>query len=81
MDSSILLTWIGALLIIGGVVYGAALTLQKGRLSDARRAGTTRDVTSLEPRQGIKPLSLRTHWPAFALIILGSLLILTRAAF
>jgi len=81
MDSSILLTWIGALLIIGGVIYGAALTLQKGRLSDASRTGPARTVTSLEPQQGVRPLSLRTHWPAFALIILGSILILTRAAF
>jgi hypothetical protein len=81
MDSGILLTWIGALLIIGGVIYGAALALQKGRLSEVGRDGKTRTVTSLEPQQGIKPLSLRRHWPALALIVAGGILIIARAAF
>jgi hypothetical protein len=81
MDSSILLIWIGALLIICGVLYGAAQALWGGRLSDARLGRATKAGASLEPRQSAKAFSFKTHWPAFVLILLGSILILTETAF
>lgn len=81
MDTSILLIWIGALLVIVGVVYGAAQALWGGRLSDARLGRSTRTGASLEPRQSPKSFSFKTHWPAFVLILLGGLLILTETAF
>jgi len=81
MDSGILLIWIGALLIIGGVLYGAAQALWGGRLSDARLGRSARTEASLEPRQGARAFSFKTHWPAFVLILLGSLLLLTETAF
>ncbi|MEZ0170673.1 hypothetical protein [Microvirga sp. TS319] len=79
MDSRILLIWIGALLIICGVVYGAALALWGGRLSDARLGSSPK--ASLEPRQSARPFSFKTHWPAFALVLVGAILILTKTAF
>ncbi|WP_243369588.1 hypothetical protein [Microvirga solisilvae] len=81
MDASILLIWIGALLIICGVIYGAALAIWGGRLSDARLDRSSHTDASLEPRQSTRAFSPRTHWPAFALILVGSILILTRTAF
>lgn len=81
MDSGILLIWIGALLIIAGVVYGAAQALWGGRLSDAGNGRSATTEASLEPRQSPRSFSLRTHWPAFALILLGAILILTKTAF
>ncbi|MCG7393454.1 hypothetical protein MHY87_11105 [Microvirga sp. ACRRW] len=81
MGSSIVLIWIGALLILCGVVYGAALALWGGRLSDARRDRPMRAGDSLEPRQSPKSFSIRTHWPALAMILLGSILIFTETAF
>lgn len=81
MDSGIVLIWIGALLIIGGVVYGAAQALWAGRLSDAGPGRSSKAEASLEPQQGTRSFSFRTHWPAFALILLGAILILTKTAF
>jgi hypothetical protein len=80
MSSDILLIWIGALLIIGGALYGAAQALRRGYLSNAR-LGRTResDGISLEPKQSTTSFSLKTHWPAFTLIVLGSIFILAQA--
>ncbi|WP_134495107.1 hypothetical protein [Microvirga pakistanensis] len=75
MDSGILLIWLGALLIIGGVLYGAAQALWGGRLSSPKPSETVGTGVSLEPRQSTKSFSLKKHWPAFALILLGSILI------
>ncbi|WP_414471060.1 hypothetical protein [Microvirga sp. M2] len=81
MDSRLLLIWIGALLIICGVVYGAALALWGGRLSDARLGSSPKAEASLEPRQSTRFFSFKTHWPAFALVLIGAILILTKTAF
>lgn len=81
MDTGILLIWIGALLVIAGILYGAAQALWGGRLSDVRRSGAGRAAASLEPQQSPRAFSLRTHWPAFALVLLGSLLLLIETAF
>ncbi len=76
MDSGFALIWIGALLIIAGVVYAASQALWRGRLSDARRSGTESQRASLEPQQYPRSFSLMIHWPAIALILLGSILIM-----
>jgi hypothetical protein len=81
MDTGILLIWIGALLIICGVIYGAAQAIRGGRLSDARLNRSSRTEASLEPRESPKAFSLRTHWPAFVMILFGGILILTETAF
>lgn len=81
METSILLIWIGALLIICGVIYGAAQALWKGRLSDARDGRSTGARTTLEPKQSPRAFSLKTHWPAFVMILLGGVMILTETAF
>jgi len=80
MSSDILLIWIGALLIICGALYGAAQALRRGYLSDARR-GRSRESEgiSLEPQQSTTSFSLKTHWPALILIVLGSIFILAEA--
>lgn len=80
MNSGFVLIWIGALLIIGGVLYGAGQVLWRGRLSDAKLSRSTGRRSSLEPEQSVRSFSFRTHWPAFALILLGSILILTETA-
>jgi hypothetical protein len=80
MTSGIVIIWVGALLIIGGVLYGAAQVLRGGRLSDAQMGPTGREA-GLEPQQSPRSFGFKTHWPAFALILLGSILILTETAF
>jgi hypothetical protein len=76
------LIWIGALLILCGVLLGVAQVLRRGRLSNPRRVGPTGASASLEPRLGqVKAFSLKAHWPALVLIVIGAILILTEAAF
>jgi hypothetical protein len=70
---------LGALLIIGGVMLLARQTISRGRLSDRRPRAAGADVT-LEPRERGGGFGLATHWPGFALIALGAVLLLARAA-
>ncbi len=79
MQSSMFLVWIGALLIVAGVVLGAGQALRKGRLSDARQTGAAGAGATLEPQGRMRALSPKTHWPAVALVALGILLILAKA--
>lgn len=81
MPSQMILTWVGVILVIAGVLYGVAQALWRGRLSNARRVGPTGATESLEPTESVKAFSLRTHWPALVMIALGAILILTETAF
>lgn len=72
-----LLIWLGMLLVIAGLLYMAARTIWGGRLS-ARRARSATDAT-LEPREPGAGLGLAAHWPGFALVALGALLLLIGA--
>ena len=80
MPSSIVLIWIGALLVIGGVLYTAAQALRRGRLSDARRPPAGPMGDTLEPRGAGAGFGLRENWPGLALIALGAFLLLAGAA-
>ena len=76
----IVLVWIGALLVTGGVVYTATQAIWRGRLSDARptSSGLARDT--LEPRNPAGGFDLKANWPGLALIGVGALLLLVGAA-
>lgn len=63
-------TWIGALLVICGVLLMARVAIFRGRLSDPHSsppAGRTLEPT----RSGITAFSLAANWPGLALIIIG----------
>jgi len=79
MQFGMILIWLGALLIICGVLLGLYQTLRKGRLSEARRTEPSGSGATLEPRGPVRAFSPRTHWPAVTLVALGILLMLTRA--
>ena len=72
--------WLGALLVIGGLVYMAGQAIWRGRLSERRPRVATADDT-LEPRERGGGFGLATNWPGFALIALGALLLLVGANF
>lgn len=72
-----LLVWIGALLIVSGVVLMAVRTIRRGKLSDARPTAATPDT--LEPRGEGRRLGLKADLPGLALIAVGSLLLLSTA--
>ena len=80
MPLSVGLIWLGALLVLGGVLLTAAKALSRGRLSEARGRGQVSAGHTLEPRRPSGGLSLKANWAGIALIVLGCLLLLGSAA-
>lgn len=80
MQSGMVLVWIGALLVVGGVVLAAGQVLWKGRLSDARRMGPAGAGATLEPQGRGRDFHPKAHWPSIALVALGIILILAETA-
>ena len=58
-----LVIWLGALFVLGGVVFMMAQPIWRGRLSDAKRTtpGVPRDT--LEPRRPGAGFTLKANWP------------------
>ncbi|MGO4525262.1 hypothetical protein AB4097_10415 [Microvirga sp. 2MCAF35] len=79
MHSGMILIWIGALLIVAGIVLAAGRVLWKGRLSDPHRMGSGTGTT-LEPRERVRALHPKHHWPSIILVALGIVLMLAEAA-
>jgi hypothetical protein len=77
---SIVLIWLGALLVTVGVVYTAAQALWRGRLSTAKPPHQGLASDTLEPPQPAGGFGLKANWPGLALIALGALLLLIGAA-
>jgi uncharacterized membrane protein len=71
--------WLGALLVISGVLLMAAQPIWRARLSGRRSRSAVADRT-LEPRRPAAGFSLRSNWPGLALIALGAILLLVGVA-
>jgi len=80
MQSGMVLVWIGALLIIAGIVLAAGQVLWKGRLSDAHRTGPTGAGATLEPQGRVRAFRPKHHWPSIILVAFGIILMLAEAA-
>lgn len=65
-----LLTILGALLVIGGLVYIAGQALWRGRLSGPPRPGAPGDTLE-PPARGMRFLGLTNHWPGIAAMLIG----------
>jgi hypothetical protein len=81
-----LVIWLGALLVLGGLVFMMTQPIWRGRLSEARRRHTSSPVPrdtlephTLEPRRPGAGFSLRANWPGLVLIVLGGVLLLASA--
>jgi hypothetical protein len=77
---------LGALLVIGGLIYMASEALRRGRLSgtagsSAQSPADVRDGTLEPARHGVGFLGIAGNWPGLALMALGALLLLFGAAF
>ena len=73
------LVWIGALLVLSGVVLTAIRTIRHGRLSDAKRPPAAAAPDTLEPKGRGRLLGVKADLPGLALIVLGSILLLAAA--
>ncbi|WP_262027934.1 hypothetical protein [Microvirga sp. Mcv34] len=80
MHSGMVLIWIGALLIVAGIVLAAGQVLWKGRLSDPHGTGSTGNNVTLEPRERARALHPRHHWPSIILVALGIVVLLAETA-
>ena len=70
-----LVIWLGALLVLGGLVFMMAQPIWRGRLSDATKrtsSGVPRDT--LEPRRPGAGFTLKANWPGLVFIVLGSMI-------
>ena len=81
-----LVIWLGALFVLGGLLFMAAQAIWRGPLSDARRRRTssavprdTLEPRTLEPRRPGAGFGLKANWPGLVLIILGGILLLAWA--
>jgi hypothetical protein len=76
-----LVIWLGAIFVLGGVVFVMAQPIWRGRLSDASKrtsSGAPRDT--LEPRRPGAGFTLKANWPGLLLIVLGGTLLLVWAS-
>lgn len=77
-----LLTILGALLVIGGLVYIAGQALSRGRLSGPRPPRPSAPGDTLEPpARGMRFLGPTNHWPGIAAMLIGVALLFIGAGF
>jgi len=81
-----LVIWLGALLVLGGLLFMLAQPIWRGRLSEARRIRTSSAVPrktvephTLEPRRPGAGFGLKENWPGLVFMVLGGILLLVGA--
>ncbi len=75
-----LVIWLGALFVLGGLLFMAAQPIWRGRFSDAKRTTPGVPRGTLEPRRPGAGFGLKANWPGLVLIVLGGILLLVGAA-
>ncbi|GLS32725.1 hypothetical protein SAMN04488498_12071 [Mesorhizobium albiziae] len=73
--------WLGAFLVIAGVLLLAKAAIDRGRLSGTANGSPGLRDGTLEPEhRGVRFLGLAGNWPGLALIAFGAALLLFGAA-
>ena len=73
--------YIGALLVIGGMLSMAYKAIWQGRLSGASRRDAMVKSTTLEPQGRSAAFDPKANWPGLSLIALGTILLLAGALY
>jgi hypothetical protein len=69
---------LGALLLVGGLVYMARAAIHRGRMSDPAANQNDAGKRTLEPgHRGLGFLGWRANWPGIVLAALGGFLLLS----
>ena len=71
-----LVIWLGALLVIVGVIVLANQAIGRGRLSQPGVSAPAQVDTLEPPQQGMRFLGLGSNWPGILLIVIGGALLL-----
>jgi hypothetical protein len=71
---------LGALLVLGGILYTARAAIWRGPLSGPNSSRPVRDTLE-PPRRSVRFLGLGTNWPGILLLALGSILLVSGASF
>ncbi|MEH2505199.1 hypothetical protein V1290_004010 [Bradyrhizobium sp. AZCC 1578] len=71
---------LGALLVIGGLLYMARTTIWRGPLSGRDSAGPVRQTLE-PPQRSVRFLGLGANWPGILLMALGGVLLVSGANF
>ena len=74
------LIWLGALLVLGGVLQMVYQPLWHGRLSGRRRLRAGQPSDTLEPERPAGGFGFKSNWPGLALVALGAAFLLIGAA-
>ena len=74
------LVWLGALLLLTGVVFMAAQPLWRARLSGGKRLPSGELRGTLEPQRPTGGFGIRSNWPGLALVSLAAVLLLAVVA-
>ena len=71
---------LGALLVLGGVLYMVRATIWRGSLSGPDSGRPVRGTLE-PPRRGVRFLGLGTNWPGILLMAIGAVLLVSGASF
>jgi sulfite exporter TauE/SafE len=71
---------LGALLVLGGLLYMARAAIWRGSLSGPDRSRPVSDTLE-PPRRGLGFLGLGTNWPGILLMAIGAVLLVSGASF
>ena len=69
---------LGALLVLGGLLYMARTAIWRGPLSGPDSSGPVRDTLEPPPRS-VRFLGLGTNWPGILLMAIGAVLLVSGA--
>jgi hypothetical protein len=72
---------LGALLVLGGVLYMARTAIWRGSLSGPDSSSQPVRDTLEPPRRSTKFLGLGTNWPGILLMAIGAILLVSGASF
>ena len=72
---------LGALMLIGGIVFAAMRTTSRGKLSDPHASPGGKRPDTLEPRGRGARLNIKADLLGFALMALGALFVFLGASF
>jgi hypothetical protein len=74
------LTGLGALLVLGGLLYIIRAAIWRGPLSGQDSSRPVRGTLE-PPRRGLGFLGVGTNWPGILLMVIGAVLLLSGAGF